>query len=191
MLFYCIGFSSTVPTWSHHLRSSHGIHNPRGTDGRFCYVYCSFSAADADSRGRPFVLGWIGEVGGFPHRGGEPIGSIGFSVSCWVKTYPQLLSLQVEVNVFHYCAAMSVCTCLGCHGIWQKSTWRVGWSWKKWFKTWPVYCTLTTHLKIQNHTNTCGIDAKYHLLFQILRKTRLMYFRARSIFPSFWFCLPS
>lgn len=65
MLFYCIGFSSIVPTWSHHLRSSHGIHNPRGTDGRFCYVYCSFSAADADSRGRPFVLGGLGRLGGF------------------------------------------------------------------------------------------------------------------------------
>lgn len=112
------------------------------------------------------LLFWVDWGGwGVSHRGGKPIGSIGFSVSCWVKTYPQLLSLQVEVNVFHYCAAMSVCTCLGCHGIWQKSTWRVGWSWKKWFKTWPVKGT-ATHLKIQNHTNTSGIDAKYHLLFR-------------------------
>ena len=113
-----------------------------------------------------FCFAWIGGGWGVSHRGGKPIGSIGFSVSCWVKTDPQLLSLQVEVNVFHYCAAMSVCTSLGCHFFLTKVDLK-GWLiMKKVIQDLTCMLHVDTHLKIQNHTNTSGIDAKYHLLFR-------------------------
>ena len=103
------------------------------------------------------LLFWVDWGGwGVSHRGGKPIGSIGFSTSqltgggqcisllcCHVRLYVSGLPWNLtKVDLKGWLIMKKVIQDLTCkrHG--------------------------DTHLKIQNHTNTSGIDAKYHLLFR-------------------------